>query len=797
MNAKSLGRKVIILITPLYIRTFIITLFLGLAVFQASCENLIEFPKGSIKIYIPSGTVCKPVNWAIKDLNRDIEKITGSKAQVIRISNVSQIASGNSIVLLNESDASFSMPVVCQGKTNGWESHRVYEDAGKIYLQGADTRGLIYAIYTFSEKVLGIPPLWYWAMREPEKKTTVEVPVGMDYFFDTPDVKYRAWFPNDQDMFNPWKSGREDRRQAWFESMLRLKLNAIEYGCPIFYPTANTTARLYSEADSIKSRGFVLSYTHTVALGTHFSSWDNYWQRIKKMTTSPELSMANENLMFEFWEHAATTMHQSGAENIWQIAFRGSGDVPFWETIPDAPTSDAARAATIQRMWEKQLEILKRVTGNPKPLVKLTMYNEISDFMAAGLLTPPEGENIIWSYVATRRDHYPADDVLQHNSLSPVKMGYYMNLQFTSSGAHLAQAEGPWKMEQNFRVVNDKSPLYYSVINVGNLREFLFTMSANTDMMWNMNTYNTDDFLLSFCKTYFGEEHASVVADLYKDFFNAYWKQRNPEFTYKGVLMDRQFVYQDLRYKQSIMTLRSAFSKKTYDPNPLYRLEERHYNIVPTDHGVNTQVEAVIKCMPTVRDDFMAVANATDVLSSQLPEAYRPFLLSNLQSQAHFMAEISEMFYQYILTYQQYYINKNIAATHVAKSLKAANRARDYLYQNQQGEFSEWYSGDTIDGKFNLKTTIQKIEEVKKMLPTTGIDHLEIEKIQMAVRDGYIFVDQLPENAILSVYNMFGQKCMERKVTVNNSGIPHQLPKGMYIFVIHIGNQSINQKIII
>lgn len=94
-----------------------------------------------------------------------------------------------------------------------------------------------------------------------------------------------------------------------------------------------------------------------------------------------------------------------------------------------------------------------------------------------------------------------------------------MNLQFTSSGAHLAQAEGSWKMEQNFKVANDVSPLHCSVINVGNIREFLLCCSAHAALMWNMGSYNTDTFLQDFCSRYFGQEHATEVAGLYRQLF--------------------------------------------------------------------------------------------------------------------------------------------------------------------------------------------------------------------------------------------------------------------------------------
>lgn len=66
--------------------------------------------------------------------------------------------------------------------------------------------------------------------------------------------------------------------------------------------------------------------------------------------------------------------------------------------------------------------------------------------MAKGYLKPPVGNNILWTFVAARRDHYPYDDIVAFDTATQINLGYYMNLQFTSTGAHLAAAEdlGRW-----------------------------------------------------------------------------------------------------------------------------------------------------------------------------------------------------------------------------------------------------------------------------------------------------------------------------------------------------------------
>ena len=75
----------------------------------------------------------------------------------------------------------------------------------RIYIEGYDLRGTIFAIYTFSEKILGVPPLHYWSSWIPEKKDEIIIAGDIDIFFKSPQVRYRSILPGDQDFFNPWK----------------------------------------------------------------------------------------------------------------------------------------------------------------------------------------------------------------------------------------------------------------------------------------------------------------------------------------------------------------------------------------------------------------------------------------------------------------------------------------------------------------------------------------------------------------------------------------------------------------
>lgn len=746
-----------------------------------------------IKIFV-SPQESQATQYALESLMRDIMKVTGRPAQLITTNDMVNVPEG-AIVILNNELSSLVMPEFTLQKVSGTEAHRVYRKNNRVYLHGNDLRGTIYAIYTFSEHVLGVPPLWFWSSWVPVTAPEIVIPHNLDLNFSSPKVRYRAWFPNDQDMLTRWRKLNGDNNVSWLETMLRLKLNTVEVNSSVIYST-NGTARLSDEATLIKNYGLIISSTHTVALGTHFSNWNNYWTRIKNVAEVPELKVVNEDELKEFWEHAATTVRDSGVECIWQLSFRGDGDIPFWETFSDAPKTDAARAAVINKMWGYQYEILKRITNDPDPTLKITFYNEISDLMAAGLLTPPQTGNTIWNYVATRRDHYPNNDIINFNN-PVVKIGYYMNLQFTSSGSHLTQGEGPWKMEFNHRYIDSKSPLYFAVVNAGNIREFLLSMSAHARMMWNYNTYDTNNYLSEFCRTYFGDEHAVEIATLYRDYFNAYWQQKQPDFP-GG--MDRQYLFQDLRYKQAVRVLCSSFSNISYRANPLPVTEFRYYNIVPADNNATNQVNAIINGMTLAMSRFAIVTAQADIIYQELPEAYKNFFNDNLRSHAHFMSEMSKVLYHLTTSYKYFWDFKGQSAQHLDLALAAAYRARDYIYSNQHDQFYDWYVGDADGGKFNIPDMIQSMEVVRQgiLLTESPLSSVELYFLLKSDRQNLTITPRNMEREFtVTIHNIYGQQLMTKSGNQSQLTISHTWSPGVYLVEMLSQGKRFNKKIII
>jgi len=655
------------------------------------------------------------VHRAVRDLQRDLEKVLGVASPI-----VNSLADGQSAIIVGSTEtlsAKFR-----DASLRGSEAHlvTVKENGGvpHIVLQGTDMRGTIYAIYEFSKEFLNIPPLWFWASWEHERLSAVEIPAGTRIVFDKPYVKWRAWFPNDRDLLSPWQQRSPENYEAFLETMLRLKMNTLE-GRLMDGASFDTPFTAGREARAARDRGLVITGHHIFSFGSSIRDWDVYWTKIRKQEP-PRTSIKNIDALQDFWRYHIETSLKEGMDVIWLIGFRGNRDIQFWVFYEDSPDTDAERGAVIEQMMHEQVALLKEVTGDPSPPMRTTLYAEKSVLFAEGHLRPPAEPTLIWNFVAARRDHFPAPDLQGMDVPNYQPIGYYMNFQFTSSGSHLAQGEGPWKMERNFRYVDGKNvrPLEFSVVNAGNVREFVMTMSANAAMMWDFQEYDTDRFLTEFCTQYFGAEHASDIADLYRDFFNSYWQQKQPDL--EG--FERQYIFQDMRYARAIEQLTGHFSKG-YVPNPLQDraawvpIAGEYFRIVPEDTGTQNQLEAILKGTDSSIAKLQLVVTRAEDLFDTLPASRRVFFKDNLLVQAKFMLHLNETLNAITRAFMTLEVGASKETVDLldlaANSLNAARHALD---QAAHGRFTGWYDTDT---KFKLDGLEEHIRQARDSIHAT------------------------------------------------------------------------------
>ncbi len=647
---------------------------------------------------------------AVEDLQRDFRNVMGHGFPVIH--DPGQLAEEPAIVILGPST---DLALGQNRWVDGREEHRVFvEEAdghSHVVLQGADPRGAIYAVYSFSEEFLGIPPLWVWTSRPIERRDRIEIPLSTDLHFEPPDVKWRTWFPNDQDYLIPWKA-ISGNRDLLAETFLRLKLNSWDTGSVLNESVTGISA----DARTARDRGIAVMSTHTSPLGTRVEEtrWNNYWINIRG-ESPPDLTLANTDALLDFWRHSVTTILAEEVETIWTVTFRGHGDLGFWHTYPDAPDSDSERAEVIESMLEHQVRIVAEEAGDDA-VMRVPLYNEMSDYFLAGLLEPPEGPAIIWNLVSARRDHYPPEDVFDMTFPEGQPIGLYFNIQFTSTGSHVAQGEGPWKMEENHRIIDSLTPELptLSMVNVGNVREFVMELEAHARMMWDFDGYDSNAFLENFAGRYFGAAHAREVAELYRDFFLSYWEQRPP--TLEG--FERQFFFHDLRYSRAMRDILARLENANPSVEPLGTSD--FYRIDPAYSGASNTLEAILAGTGESIAKLDNVTARAETLLDEIDERRRPFFNHHLRAQAGFMLNVNRSLRSLALAMRDFddpWLREN----HLAAAHGAYGQARAFLRETETGRFEDWYPRPGQRDIFHLTAIESRLDNLYTAPPTPPV----------------------------------------------------------------------------
>jgi hypothetical protein len=660
-----------------------------------------------------------PIKRAVEDLRRDLKKVLGQDSPVI-----ASTESAGKTPLIVVSYKGKKTKGFQDASTQAKESHAIRliqaNGASHVVLQGADIRGTLYAIYTFSDRFLGVPPLWFWSSWKPRAKKTISVPQRTNLHFDSPHVAWRAWFPNDKDLLDPWVRLSPKNYDAVAETMLRLKLNTLHVGGSIAdYGQQN---QITPWAQVARDRGLAIITPYFAS----FENWQPYWQKIRKQAV-PELTLKDVQKLENYWTYHIQLAQQQKLEMIWGIGFRGAGDRGFFVDFTDAPESDTARANVIRDMLLRQIKLLRSVSGQSRPLMFALLYRENSDYLASGLLQLFQEPSLIWTFSSEQRDHFPQQDLLK--SYVPRKdnlVGYYMNLNYYTTGSHLAEGEGPWKMEDNFRLVEKaaKVPLQLSIVNAGNIREFVMNLSANAEMMWHGEKYDTNTFLEKFTLRYFGSKSSKQIVQLYRDFYNSYWQQKHPNLP----AIERQYIFHDLRLAQGSRFMLSSITRRLKKPDasePVFmpkfvdpngkretRAEEAFFRIVPEDSGANNKIEAVLAGTEGSINKLEQLVRRLDTVMKQLPPEYQLFFNDNLRVQAYFMLRANQMLNSIVHSYQAL-PNRKEAKEHLNAAERATQTMAQILDEANHTSFKAWYNNDKY---FGVKAIQKRIVDIKSLL---------------------------------------------------------------------------------
>jgi hypothetical protein len=185
--------------------------------------------------------------------------------------------------------------------------------------------------------------------------------------------------------------------------------------------------------------------------------------------------------------------------------------------------------------------------------------------------------------------------------------------------------------------------------------------------------------------------------------------------------MQRQFLYQDLRYARAFDHINRVFfsSGETLNMNPLHEIgyesvSGRTFRIDNDFNKSENQVDAILYGMEKTIPRFESVAARCSRIKDQLDPGKRTFFNDNLRIYSYYMSHLSKSLYHYVYAYKKQGV-KEILFKNLELAHDEAVLAKEYLYEGDHGVFSTWYSNaDPMTRTFQIDSLIGNIAALKK-----------------------------------------------------------------------------------
>lgn len=484
---------------------------------QLSAQQIVSSTKraGSFALVSPADTPTilydaaddSLVRIAAQLLQQDVETISGKKLPVATSLGLAK----NIILIGNLQNSRLIRQLVAEKKLavtsieNKWETYKIQVVkapfkgvAQALVIVGSDRRGAAFGTFELSRQ-MGVSP-WYWWADVPAKKSKELYVQPAAVLVDSPKVKYRGIFINDEaPALSNWsreKFGGFNRRfyEKVFELILRLKGN---YLWPAMWGNAfyDDDPQNRQAADNY---GVVIGTSHHEPLMRAHDEW----RRHGKGKWNYDSNAVN---LQQFWQEG---MQRATNEKIVSVGMRGDGDEPM---------SRETATALLERIVTDQRRIIADVTGKPASETPQlwALYKEVQDYYDKGMRVPDDVTLLLaddnWGNI--RRLPKPTD---------PKRAGghgiYY----------HFDYVGGPrnykWLNTNNLARVWEQMHLAWRhgvdriwIVNVGDIKPMELPTSFFLDYAWNPDKWNEDNlrsYYTAWAEKQFGTKHGQEIGYL-------------------------------------------------------------------------------------------------------------------------------------------------------------------------------------------------------------------------------------------------------------------------------------------
>jgi len=463
----------------------------------------------------------------------DVEAVTGRRPQVTSATG----ETGPAVIVGTVGGSALIRRLAEAGKIDtaplegAWERYLIQTVANPLpgirkalVIAGSDRRGAAYGLFTLSE-LIGVSP-WYWWADVPVKKHAALHVDAPPTYSQTPSVRYRGIFLNDEDWgLTPWASQTFEPERGNIgprtyakvcELLLRLKAN---YLAPAMHPVSTSFNQIPENKLVADTFAIVMGSTHCEPLLLNTASeWDT--KTMGPWNYDKNKEGINRVLTQRVREN-------SPYENVYTLALRGLHDGAMSTTLPMHE-----KVRMLQQALLDQRRILAENIDRPVETVPqaFTPYKEVLEIYSNGLELPDD-ITIVW----------PDDNYGYMKRLSGVReqrrtgrSGVYYHVSYLGVPHSYLwfSTTPPSLMYEELRKAYDTTADRLWLVNCGDLKGSEMQVSLFLDMAWDIGRFTADNVV-----SYPARWLAGIFGEAYYDRLEAMTREhlrlafpRKPEY---------------------------------------------------------------------------------------------------------------------------------------------------------------------------------------------------------------------------------------------------------------------------
>jgi hypothetical protein len=453
----------------------------------------------------------KRVHRVVKDLQTDIEKVTHKKPMILH-----ELPSHSALIVATAENSIVKALNIDVSEIEGkWESYLIetIQDVetgeDQIVIVGSDSRGAIFGVYDFTEKI-GVSP-WYWWMDVPvQEHEEIYVKKGR-YIQGEPSVQYRGFFLNDEgpSLMNWVRTHFPDFTHEFYEKIFELTLRLKgNYHWPAMWDST------FYEDDPLN---IVKADEYGVVIGTsHHEPMDRPHGDWKAHKKGPWDYQKNEEYLRQFWKEGIE--RSKNYETIPNLGMRGDGDMPMGGDL-----TFKEKIALMEKIISDQREIIQEVMGPEVSIEDVpqmwALYKEVKEYYDAGM-DVPEDVTLLWG-----------DDNWGNIRRLPTKeerkrkggAGIYYHFDYVGGPrsykwVNTVPLQKTW--EQMHKAYEYDARKVW-IVNVGDLKPMEFQTEFFLKLAWNVDAFSKDnlwDYSIEWAEYTFGEKYGKRVAQVIRDY---------------------------------------------------------------------------------------------------------------------------------------------------------------------------------------------------------------------------------------------------------------------------------------